>query len=222
MTEPDNNLEESNEEVLEDFSEKIDEKPINMLSLLKAKKPIEEIAIDILEGTWQEFDIYKRDAIDKFIDFVVSTVNTGELLILNLEYPTKRIRDRQLEKKIIELINDHMFPEIVMGILKFFSRNIHDSDRNLYLAYLITSEDIIRSIYNTFIMFRNDIYETNLAKRVLNVKRIQQFSPTTAEDISSPLDAAARFKYILEYIAYKENVDNIYKKEDLLFTDVDK
>ncbi len=58
-----------------------------------------------------------------------------------------RMIDAELERKIVELINEHLYPEIVLRILKYFTRNIHDADANLHVAWLIRSDAIIRSIY---------------------------------------------------------------------------
>ena len=47
------------------------------------------------------------------------------------------------------------------------------------------------------------------------MKRIQQYSPRSENKLSSPLDAAARLKYILEFFLFKYDVSGIYTKEDL-------
>ena len=146
---------------------------------------------------------------------------TGKAYILSAAYPTKRMEDEELEKKIVELINVHLYPDIVFKILKYLARNVHDADSNLYLAFLITSDEVIKSIYDTFSLFKKDIFEADRNKRTLNVKRIQQFPPATDHRFSSPLDAAARFKYVLEFIAMKQNVEHIYKKSDLSLTGID-
>ena len=106
-----------------------------------------------------------------------------------------------MEAKIIELINKHLLPDIIIYILKYFSRNIHESDTNLYLANLVTSDEIIESIYSAFKMFRDDIFVEDRDMKCWNVKSLQQCSKTADNRNSSPLDAACRFKYILRYIA---------------------
>jgi hypothetical protein len=124
--------------------------------------------------------------------------------------------DHELEKKIIEIINKHLYPEIIFRILKFFTRNVHDADTNLYIANLIYSEDIIKSIYDTFKLFKKDIFTNDRDRRTLNVKRIQQYSPRSENKLSSPLDAVARLKYILEFFLVKYDLAHLYTKEDLL------
>lgn len=178
--------------------------------MLREEKDLEEIAQKIFEGTFRAVDILKKDSIERFLDYVILKVRTGNYFIPNLAFPTKRIADPVLEKKIIKLINEHLYPDIIIRILKYFARNVHDSDTNLYLAYLIKSDDIIGAVFNTFKMFKKDIFEPDRKKKTLNVKRMQQFSPRTDEAISSPLDAACRFKYILEFIAFIQNVEHIY------------
>ena len=152
---------------------------------------------------------------DRFLDYIIAKVKTGSYYIPSLAYPTRRMSDKDLENKIIELINVHLNPEIIFPLLKYFARNVKDSDRNLYLAFLINSENIIKSIYDTFLLFKKDVFLTDPEKRVLNVKRIQQFPPTVDSGTSSPLDAICRFKYILEFIALKQKVEHIYKAEDI-------
>ncbi len=191
-------------------------------TLLKEEKNLEAVAEKIIEGTYEAFDIQKKDSIERFLDFILQKVNTGIYFIPNLAYPAKRIQDRELEDKIIKLINVHLIPDIILRLLKYFARNIHDSNSNLYLAYLITSDDIIRSIYNTFLTFKKDIFETDRKKKTLNVKRMQQFSQRSDDRFSSPLDAACRFKYILEFIALKQNVEHIYTADMISLTDVNR
>ena len=58
-------------------------------------------------------------------------------------------------------------------------------------------------------------FEPDRNRRCLNVKRIQQFSPRSDDRLSSPLDAAARLKYVLEFILLKKNVSAVYTPEDL-------
>jgi len=179
-------------------------------SMLREGKDLQEVADIIIEGTYKSTDIFKKDSIDRFLDFIIAKVRTGSYHIPSLAFPTRRMTDEDLEKKIIELINKHLFPEIVLPVLKYFARNVKDSDKNLYLAYLINSEEIIKSIYETFLLFKKDIFKTDPHKRSLNVKRIQQLPPAAEDSVSSPLDAACRFKYILEFIALKQNVEHIY------------
>lgn len=187
-------------------------------TMLKEEKNLEKIAEKIIEGTFLAVDILKKDSIEKFLDFVLLKVKTGIHYIPSLAYPAKRIADSEMEEKIIELINVHLFPDIILPILKYFTRNVHNSDTNLHLAYLVTSEEIITSIYNTFLTFKKDIFEPDRRKKTLNVKRIQQFSPRSDDRFSSPLDAACRFKYILEFIALKQNVEHIYTPEMIMLS----
>ena len=184
-------------------------------TIIREEKDLQKIADIILEGTYKDIDIQRKDTLDHFLDYVISKIRTGSYYIPSLAFPTRRMNDGELEDKVIKLINIHLYPEIVLPILKYFARNVKDSDKNLYVAYLINSEDIIKSIYDTFILFKKDIFITDKDKRTLNVKRIQQFPPTTENQLSSPLDAASRFKYILEFIAIKQKVDHIYTPEQI-------
>ncbi len=183
--------------------------------LIREEKNLENVAELILEGSYKSVDIFRKDSLDRFLDFIVSKVRTGSYYIPSLAYPTRRMSDKDLEEKIIKLINVHLNPEIIFPILKYFARNIKESDKNLYLAYLIASDDIIKSIYETFLLFKKDIFFPDPEKRALNVKRIQQFPPTVDTNTSSPLDAICRFKYILEFIALKQNVQHIYTADDV-------
>ncbi|PKL40024.1 MAG: hypothetical protein CVV44_07345 [Spirochaetae bacterium HGW-Spirochaetae-1] len=183
-------------------------------SLLKEKN-LEDVAEEILQASYGEFDIMKKDTMDRFLDYIYFKVQTGYWETPSMAYPTKRMNDRVLEGKIIEILNEHLYPDIVLKILKFFTRNIYDPDSNLYVANLIYSENIIRSLYDTYNLFKKDIFQGNKDKRSLNVKRIQQFSPRSDNKLSSPLDAAARLKYVLEFLAIKNKVDHIYTKESL-------
>lgn len=178
----------------------------------------EYIANFLTEGTLEMDEFMKRDVLDRFLDYVFFKVQTGGVEILNLAYPTKRMLDRDLEKKIMELMNEHLYPEIVYRLLRFFTRNVHDSDSNLYLANLIYSEEIIRAIYETYCMFKKDIFISDPDQRAMNVKRIQQYSPRADSRQSSPLDAAARLKYILEFFLIKNPNLKVYTKEDLLLS----
>jgi hypothetical protein len=183
--------------------------------LIREEKNIEDVAELILEGSYKSVDIFRKDSIDRFLDFIVAKVKTGSYYIPSLAFPTRRMSDKDLEDKIIKLINIHLNPEIIFPLLKYFARNIKDSDKNLYLAYLITSDEIINSIYETFLLFKKDIFSPDPEKRALNVKRIQQFPPTVDTGASSPLDAICRFKYILEFIALKQNVEHIYTPDKI-------
>ncbi|MBN2401711.1 MAG: hypothetical protein JXN64_04870 [Spirochaetes bacterium] len=183
--------------------------------LIREEKNLESVAELILEGSYHSVDIFKKDSIDRFLDFIIAKVRTGSYYIPTLAFPTRRMSDQELEDKIIKLINVHLNPEVIFPILKYFARNIKDSDKNLYLAYLITSDDIISAIYETFLLFKKDIFSPDPEKRVLNVKRIQQFPPTVDTSASSPLDAVCRFKYILEFIAIKQKVEHIYTADKI-------
>ncbi|MFH0974444.1 MAG: hypothetical protein V1874_01530 [Spirochaetota bacterium] len=183
--------------------------------LIKEEKDLEAVANIILEGAYKSFDILKKDSIERFLDFVIIKVRTGSYHIPSLAFPTRRMSDKQLEEKIIKLINIYLNPEIIFPMLKYFARNIKDSDKNLYLAYLINSDDIIKAIFDTFLLFKKDIYIADVKKRTLNVKKIQQFPPTVDPGVSSPLDTCCRFKYILEFIALKQNVEHIYTSEQI-------
>lgn len=188
---------------------------LDIETLLKEEN-IESAAEKIIEGTFRAFDIQKKDALDRFIEFVAFKAKTGYSYIINLAYPSMRMNDRVLEQRVIEMLNLHLYPDIIFKILKFMTRNIHNSDTNLHLAFLIQSDDIIKSIYETFLLFKKDIFIPDPNTRTLNVKRIQQFASATGNTSSSPLDAAARLKYVLEFIALKQNVSNIYRQENLL------
>lgn len=210
--------------VLEDYNEEIiDDEMIREAfhikdyeQLLKTNE-LSEAGNKIIEASYfQEIDFMRMDEIEKFLEFVFFKVQTGYIEIIHMGYPTKRMMDADLEAKIIELLNIHMKPEIIFKILKFFTRNLNDPDTNLYIAYLIYSPEIIKSIYDTFLMFKKDIFISGPEKRSLNVKRIQQFSPRSELKLSSPLDAAARLKYILEFFYIRYNVENIFRKEDLV------
>jgi len=213
MTEDFGNIEErSVEQIIEEESNIIDYE-----SLLKTYD-LQKVADDILEASYGVVDIMKKDSIDRLLDFIYFKVQTGFWNYGHMAYPTKTMNDKQLEDKLIDLINNYLYPEIVLKLLKFFTRNIHDSDSNLYVANLITSEDVIKSIYEAYILFKKDIFEKDEDKRSLNVKRIQQFSPRSDNKLSSPLDAAARLKYILEFLYSVRSVDHIFTKEDLMLS----
>ena len=201
--------------VVDDTIKLEESKLIFIESLFKEEKDNEKVAQIILEGILRDVDILYKDTLDRFLDFVIFKVKTGVYYIPNLAYPTKKIADAEFEDRIIQLINFHLYPDIIFRLLKYFTRNVKDPDSNLYLANLITSEDIIKAIFNTFLMFKKDIFETDQSKRYINVKRIQQFPHTSDSRSSSPLDAACRFKYILEFIALKQSVEQVYTLDDL-------
>ncbi len=191
------------------------DKSLNLESLLREDKDPGLIAQDILEGEFSELDIHRKDYLDRFLDFIYFKVSTGIPYIIHDAYPSKRMHDKELESKIRELLNDHLYPDILFPLLKHFSRNMHNSDTNLYLANLVEADEIINTIYDTFVMFRNDSWILDPEKRTLNVKRIQQYLARSENQHSSPLDAACRFKYILEFIAIKQKVDHIYTMDQL-------
>lgn len=193
---------------------------INYDLLLKTADP-ETAAETILEGSYAESDFMKRDTLDRFLDFVHFKAQTGHFKIISMAYPSRTIADKQLNDAVIEMINDKLYPEIVLRLLKFFTRNIHDSDSNLYLAGVIESKQIIKSIFDTYQLFKKDIFETDPEKRARNVKMIQQFPPRSELNLSSPFDAAARLKYILEFLSVKENTSDIFSKKDLMLSDPD-
>ncbi|MCX7680292.1 MAG: hypothetical protein N2316_13900, partial [Spirochaetes bacterium] len=193
---------------------------LDLDSLFRKENDLEKIANAILEGTFRAYDLQKKDSLDRFLDFIDFKVKTGNYYIIHLAYPAMRMADRELERKVIKVLNYHLYPDIILRILKFFTRNVHNSDSNLNLAFLIEADEIIKAIYETFVLFRNDIFISDPNKRTLNVKRIQQYPPTKENTHSSPLDAACRLKYILEFIALKQRTDHIYTKEDLILCTV--
>ncbi|HSV95751.1 MAG TPA: hypothetical protein VLM75_02325 [Spirochaetota bacterium] len=192
---------------------------VNIGNLLK-ERDLEAIASVLLEDTFRDTDIMRKDSIDRFLDYAAFKAKMGIAYIPSLAYPSMRIIDTELEKKIIDLINEHLYPEIVLRILKYFTRNIHDADANLNIAWLIRSDAIVRSIYETYSRFRRDIFETDPNTRSITVKRIMQASPHADNSVASPLDAACRLKYVLEFIALNQNVLHIYTREDLLLSAV--
>ncbi len=187
----------------------------NIHDLLKNDIPLQEVADIIVEGTFLGHDIERKDSLDRFLDYVVYKVKTGVPFIPSLAYPTMRIEDKVIEAKCIELINEYLIPEIIIKILKFFSRNVQQSDTSLYLANLITNESIIQSVFDTYHTFRKDIHNPDKEKKTRNVKMLQQFSAHTDNRFSSPLDAAARFKYVLEYFLLMRPVEHLYTKNDI-------
>lgn len=187
---------------------------INFDKIIKNEK-LEDVAEKLIESTFAEQHFMRKDAIDRLIDFTFFKVQTGSFHVIHMAYPTKRMHDHELEGKIIRLFNELLYPEIVLRILKFFARNIHDSDSNLYIANLVESEAIIRSVYETFRLFQKDIFIYEPEKKSLNVKRIQQFSPQSDYKLSLPLDACARFKYVLEFFQIRQDVSHIYRPDDI-------
>lgn len=191
---------------------------INFEKILRNEK-LELVAEKLVESTFVEQHFMRKDAIDRLLDFAYFKVQTGAYHVLHMAYPTKRMHDSELEAKIKMLINELLYPEIVLRVLKYFTRNIHESDTNLYIANLIESEEIIQSCYETFSLFKKDIFIYNPDQKSLNVKMIQQFSPQSDYRLSLPLDACARLKYILEFFYIKQNVKHLYSLEDIKMFD---
>lgn len=187
----------------------------NIHDLLKGGVPLQDVAGTIVEGAFLGHEIEHKDAFDRFIDYIVYKARTGVPHIDNLAYPTMRIEDPEIEEKCTALLNEYLVPEIVINILKYFSRNVQQSDTNLYLAHMITSDTIIKSILETFQAFKKDVQNPDRDRKTLNVKRLQQFSSHTDNRFSSPLDAAARFKYILEYLSISRSVEHLYTADDI-------
>jgi hypothetical protein len=189
---------------------------VNIENILKSDLPIDEAAERIHDAQLLETDILTRkDSLDRFLDYVYFKAKTGYDHIEHLAYPSKRISDTEIEQKARELINVHLLPTIIFSLLKFFTRNVQSSDTNLYIAYLIESDEVVKALYDTFSMFRNDIFKKDKEARSTNVKRLQQYVSAAEDRFSSPLDAACRLKYILEYISINRDVSHIYTKEDL-------
>ncbi|MGL4369033.1 MAG: hypothetical protein ACRCUT_05085 [Spirochaetota bacterium] len=189
---------------------------VSIENILKSDLSIEAVADQIHDAVLMEADILTRkDSLDRFLDFVIFKAKTGYDFIENLAYPSKRIGDPEIEEKVKQLINIHLLPTIIFSLLKFFTRNVQNSDINLYLAYLLESDEVIQPVYDTYCMFKKDIFKQDREARSNNVKRLQQYVLSADEKYSSPLDAACRLKYILEYIALNQDVSHIYTKEDL-------
>lgn len=188
---------------------------INFEKIIKNEK-LEDVAEKLIESTFAEQHFMRKDAIDRLLDFAFFKIQTGSFHVIHMAYPTKRMHDKELELKIRSLINEHLYPEIILRVLKFFARNIHDSDTNLYIANLIESESIIKAVYETFKLFQKDIFIYSPEKKSLNVKMIQQFSPQSDISLSLPLDACARFKYVLEFFYIKQKVTHIYTPDDIV------
>jgi len=190
---------------------------VNIENILKSAIPLEEAADRILDTVLMDNDlITNKDVLDRFLDYIHFKAKTGHDHIISLAYPTKRIDDAEIESKIIELVNVHLVPGIIFPMLKYFTRNVQNSDTNLYVAHILEKDDVIKPVYETFLMFKRDVFNSNKDARTKNVKRLQQHTASVDDRTSSPLDAACRLKYILEYIALKQNVSHLYTKEDLL------
>jgi hypothetical protein len=190
---------------------------VNIENILRSAIPLEDAAERILDTVLMDNDlITKKDVLDRFLDYIHFKARTGRDHIINLAYPTKRIDDPEIESKIIELVNIHLVPGIIFPLLKYFTRNVQNSDTNLYVAHILEKDDVIKPIFETFLMFKKDIFNPDKAARTKNVKKLQQHTASVDNKTSSPLDAACRLKYILEYIALKQNVSKLYSKEDLL------
>ncbi|MCP4134031.1 MAG: hypothetical protein GY754_23875 [bacterium] len=194
---------------------KLEESHLIDFDLLLRTYDLETVSEKIVEGTYMMNDFMRKDTIDRLLDFVYFKVQTGYVITPSMAYPSKRMMDVELEGKIIELINVHLIPEIVLRLLKLFTRNIHNADSNLYVANLIYSEEIITSVFETYKFFKRDIFISDPDKRIRNVKRIQQYLLHSDNKLSSPLDAAARLKYILEFFYMQLNVSHIYTPDDL-------
>lgn len=195
----------------------------NFHTLLKSRKPLDEIGEIILEGGMIiDNNIQRKDTLDRFIDFIFFQAKTGIPYIPSLAYPCKKIADPDMEEIIIELLNEHLFPEISLSIWKFFTRNVQDPDTNLYLANLIRNDSLIKAAYETFLRFKDDIEIEDPVEKTKYVKMLQQYSSQRDDRYSSPLDAACRFKYILEYLLLITKKTHLYSLDDLKLTDIDK
>jgi hypothetical protein len=189
---------------------------VNIENILKSDLPIEDAAERILDTALMENDIItKKDALDRFLDYLHFKAKTGYDHILSLAYPSKRIEDKVIESKAIELLNEHLVPNIIFSLLKFFTRNVQNSDTNLYIAWLLQSDAVIKPIFDTYQMFKKDIFLSDRDARSRNVKRLQQVLESADVKASSPLDAACRLKYVLEYIMLKQDVSHLYTKETI-------
>ena len=190
---------------------------VNIGNIIKSRLTIEEAAEKIHDAALMEVDVLtKKDSLDRFLDYVYFKAKTGYDFIEYLDYPSKRIADPEIEEKARQLINVHLLPTIIFSLLKFFMRNVQNSGTNLYIAYLLESDEVVKPLYDTFCMFKKDIFVKDKEARSRNVKRLQQYVSSADERFSSPLDAACRLKYILEYIALYHDVSHIYTKKDIL------
>lgn len=189
---------------------------VNIENILKSDLPLEEAAERILDTALMDNDIITRkDALDRFLDYLHFKAKTGYDHIQSLAYPSKRIEDAVIEEKAIELLNIHLVPNIIFSLLKFFTRNVQNSDTNLYIAWLLQSDAVIKPVFDTYQMFKKDIFLNDRDARSRNVKRLQQFLESADAKASSPLDAACRLKYILEFIMLKQDVSHLYTKETI-------
>ena len=98
-------METSFSQYVEPAADSLSKSDIVNFEAIFASADISVIADKILESTYENVDPMKRDLFDKFLDFVYFKTQTGEYEILNMAYPTKRMRDRDLEKMIITLLN---------------------------------------------------------------------------------------------------------------------
>lgn len=155
------------------------------------------------------------DAIDRFIDFVYFKIRTGYWDNFNDAYPVKRMNDEIMEKNTVSMINEHLYPDIVPKLLKFITRNIYEPDSDLFIANLVFSKNIIRAFYETYVLFKKDIGITDAEQRTANVRRIQEFSGISDPKLSSPLDAAARLKYVLEFLFLSGRSYDMFAMEDI-------
>ena len=190
---------------------------VDFENIIHQNSPKDAAAI-ILESSDEKINFMHKDIFDRFIEFIYFKAQTGYWEEFNDAYPTKRMNDKILEKKIAEMLNEHLYPNIVPRILKFMTRNLYEPDTNLFIANLIYSKDIIRSIYETYLLFKKDVYSNNKETRYLNILKIQQFAVQHNNDLSSPLDAATKLKYVLEFLSLKNDLDDIFKKEDILLS----
>jgi hypothetical protein len=189
---------------------------VNIENILRSSIPLEDAADRILDTVLMENDIItKKDALDRFLDYVHFKARTGHDHIINLAYPTKRIDDAEIEGKIIKLVNIHLVPGIIFPLLKYFTRNVQNSDTNLYVAHILEKDEVIIPLYETYLMFKKDIFNPSRTARTKNVKSLQQHTASVDDRTASPLDAACRLKYILEYIALKQDVSHLFTKDDL-------
>lgn len=186
---------------------------VDFETLLRDNNP-QQAADILLEASYENIELTGKDVLDRFLEFVYFKAQTGYWADFNDAYPIKRMNDALLEEEISEMINVHLYPDITLKLLKFFTRNLYEPDNNLFIANLIYSKDIIRAIYEAFRTFRGAIFMSK-EKRFMTVKSIQQLSINASEELSSPLEAASLFKYILEFLALKNNVADIYTNDDL-------
>ena len=186
---------------------------VDFETLLK-ENTIEVAAEILLESSYENIGLINKDTLDFFLEFVHFKLQTGYWIDFNDAYPVKRMNDDILEKEVQELINEHLYPDITLRLLKFFTRNLYEPDSNLFIANLVYSKDIIRAIYDTYKVFREAIF-LDKEKRHMTVRSIQQFAINASEQLSSPLEAATLLKYVLEFFALKANVSDIYSMDDL-------